>query len=158
MNVARNDLYEDGIADVLEELLTHYQLDPSLLHLEVLERTYVKDTATIYRTLSRLRELGFYIEMDDFGTGESSLSMLAEMPVDLLKLDRSFLVSALRDKRRVEVIRCIIGLARALAIDVIAEGVESQEQADLLLSVGCTHAQGYFYCRPQPAAFFMDLP
>lgn len=93
VNVARGDLYEKDLCVVFDQLLQKYDLPGNLLHLEIIERAYVNDTDNITHILNTLREDGFFIEMDDFGTGESSLSMVAEMPVDLLKLDRSFLVS-----------------------------------------------------------------
>lgn len=158
VNVARGDLYEDDLVDVLQKLIDTYQLSPGDLHLEILERAYVDDSSNIFQVLSDLRSRGFFIEMDDFGTGVSSLAMVAQMPVNLLKLDRQFLVSGLSDKRHVEVIRFIINLAKTLDIGIIAEGVENQEQADFLLSMGCRYAQGFYYCRPQPAEFFLEVP
>lgn len=158
VNVARGDLYEDDLADVLQNLIHTYQLNPEDLHLEILERAYVDDSSNIFQVLSDLRSRGFFIEMDDFGTGASSLAMVAQMPVNLLKLDRQFLVSGLSDKRHVEVIRFIINLAKTLDIGIIAEGVKNQEHADFLLSMGCRFAQGFYYCKPQPAEFFLDVP
>lgn len=158
VNVARGDLYEDDLADVLQNLIHTYQLKPEDLHLEILERAYIDDSSNIFQVLSDLRNKGFFIEMDDFGTGASSLAMVAQMPVNLLKLDRQFLVSGLSDKRHVEVIRFIINLAKTLDIGIIAEGVENQEHADFLLSMGCRFAQGFYYCKPQPAEFFLDVP
>ncbi len=81
--------------------------------------------------------------------------MLADLPVDLIKLDRNFLKSGLSDKRRVEVVRFVIQLARSLNVKVIAEGVETKEQQDVLTSMDCHYAQGYYYCRPQPAELFL---
>ena len=103
-----------------------------------------------------LRSKGFTIEMDDFGVGESSLAMVAEMPVDVLKLDRQFLVANLHSERHVAVIRLILNLAKTLGMRVIAEGVETKEQADLLLSLGCHYAQGYLYGKPEPAQKFLE--
>ena len=157
VNVARGDFYEEDLCKFLKSLIQTYELKPELLHLEVIERAYVTDSDNIFRVLTELREEGFHIEMDDFGIGESSLSMLAEMPVNVLKLDRQFLVTGLDDKRHIEVIRCIINLAKVLDIDIIAEGVETQEQADLLLSMGCTYAQGFFYAKPEPGGYFRDI-
>lgn len=157
INIARGDLYEEDLADVLDGLIRKYDLHHGDLRLEIIERAYVDDSANICRVLTHLRELGFMIEMDDFGTGASSLSMVAEMPIDVLKLDRTFLTSGLNNKRQIEVIRFIINLAQTLDIGIIAEGVENQEQADVLLSMGCRYAQGYFYHRPQPARDFLDF-
>ncbi len=155
VNIARSDLYEENLVETLTSLVRDHGLTPDLLHLEILERAYVKDTGRIADVLQTLRKQGFFIEMDDFGTGESSLSMLADLPVDLIKLDRNFLKSGLSDKRRVEVVRFVIQLARSLNVKVIAEGVETKEQQDVLTSMDCHYAQGYYYCRPQPAELFL---
>lgn len=93
--------------------------------------------------------------MDDFGVGESSLAMLADMPIDIIKLDRQFLLTAEQNTAHIEVIRCIIQLAEKLNIGIIAEGVETPQQAELLRSLGCGHAQGYLYGRPEPAEHFL---
>lgn len=132
------------------------ELEAGQLRLEVLERAYVQDSARLFRVLTALRQQGFVIEMDDFGVGESSPAMLAEMPVDVIKLDRKFLLTAQQVPAHIEVIRCIIQLARKLGIGIIAEGVETPEQAQLLLSLGCCHAQGYLYGKPQSAENFLN--
>ena len=150
VNVSRDDLYEDDLLDVLKNLITKYELDPKQLHLEIIERAYVDDSEHMYQILTKLREHGFIIEMDDFGTGESSLAMLADMPIDYIKLDRKFLVSGLHDKRHIEVIRAMINLAKTLDIDVLAEGIETKEQEQILYDLGCRYAQGYFYGKPAP--------
>ena len=157
VNVARGDFYEEDLCDFLKNLIHTYELKPEQLHLEIIERAYVTDSDNIFRVLTELREAGFCIEMDDFGIGESSLSMLAEMPVNVLKLDRKFIVAGLDDKRHIEVIRCIINLAKVLDINVISEGVETQEQANLLLSLGCILAQGFFYAKPEPGEYFTEI-
>lgn len=86
--------------------------------------------------------------MDDFGIGESSLAMAARMPVDYLKLDRQFIIGDLNDKRHTEIIRFIINMAKALDLGVIAEGIETQEQAEILYNMGCAYAQGYYFGKP----------
>ena len=155
VNVARSDLYEKNLCETLEALLSRYGLEPGDLHLEIIERAYANDADNLFGVLTRLRQKGFCIEMDDFGTGESSLAMAADMPVNIIKLDRRFVVAGLRDKRSKEVIRCIVNLAKTLEMDILAEGVESGEQADFLLAMGCRFAQGYFYGRPEPAERFL---
>lgn len=155
VNVARNDFYQPDLLEFLEHLVTTYELEPDQLRLEILERAYVNDSERLQQVLTSLRDHGFGIEMDDFGVGESSLAMLADVPVDVIKLDRTFLISAEQNPRHVEVIRCIIQMARTLDIGIIAEGVETPEQAQLLLSLGCNHAQGFLYGRPQPAENFL---
>ena len=157
VNVARNDFYEPDLVQVFNNLITKYNLKPENLHLEVLERAYVNDSKNLHQVLSTLRAQGFCIEMDDFGTGESSLAMLADMPVDILKLDRHFLTTDLSDQRHVGIIQFIIDLAKSLDMGIITEGVEEEAQAKLLLSMGCRYAQGYYYCKPQPAAYFLEV-
>ena len=156
VNVARSDFYQPDLPEFLQGLLQKYELDTDQLRLEVLERAYVQDPARLFQVLTSLRQKGFIIEMDDFGVGESSLAMLAEMPVNIIKLDRQFLLTAEQAPAHIEVIRCIIQLAGKLGIGIIAEGVETQQQAQLLLSLGCTHAQGYLYGKPRPAADFLE--
>ena len=155
VNVARNDLYEKDLCATLEGLLARYGLEPRDLRLEIIERAYANDADNLFDVLGALREKGFWIEMDDFGTGESSLAMAADMPVNVIKLDRRFVVAGLRDKRGTEVIRFIINLAKTLDMDIIAEGVENEEQAGFLLQMGCRYAQGYLYGRPEPAEKFL---
>lgn len=157
VNVARNDLYEPTLVQDLKAMLERHGLEPANLRLEILERAYVKNSRRSYQILTELRSLGFIIEMDDFGIEESSLSMLAEMPFDILKLDRHFLVRALSNKRYVEVMRFIIQMGHSLQMEIIAEGVENEEHASLLLALGCRYAQGYYYCKPQPAAYFLEI-
>ncbi len=155
VNAARSDLYQDDLIPVLTSLIKRYNLKPQDLHIEVIERAYTEDSDVICQVLSKLRSAGFYIEMDDFGTGVSSLSMIAGMPIDYLKLDRSFLTSDLDDRRHIEIIRFIINLAKTLDLKIIAEGVETQEQAELLYSLGCYYAQGYYFDKPKPAEEFL---
>ncbi len=155
VNMARSDFYQPDLLDFLKGLLLTYDLAPEQLHLEVLERAYVQDSAHLCQVLTDLRRHGFVIEMDYFGVGESSLAMLADMPIDIIKLDRQFLLTAEQNTAHIEVIRCIIQLAEKLNIGIIAEGVETPQQAELLRSLGCGHAQGYLYGRPEPAEHFL---
>ena len=157
VNVARGDLYQGDLVERIDKLVTEHGLPHDSVRFEILERAYVRDEASIGPVLQELRGRGFKVEMDDFGTGESSLGMLADMEVDALKLDRSFLRAGLLDRRRIEVIRAVVQLAHALDMDVIAEGVEYEGQRDALLDLGCNYAQGYLYYKPQPAQDFADI-
>ena len=157
VNVARMDLYQDDLPQVLISLLERYQLDAKYLHLEVIERNYVEDSEKMFAVLTGLRNAGFLIEMDDFGTGESSLAIVARLPVDYLKLDRQFVVEDIHDKRHREVIRFILNMAKALNVQVISEGIETKEQADLMYEMGCDYAQGFYYSRPRPFAELLDV-
>lgn len=155
VNVARGDLYQKDLQQTLQSLLQKYELSAATLHLEVTERAYVHDSQHIFHVLSELREAGFFIEMDDFGTGESSLAMVAEMPIDLLKLDRYFLVSAAHSKRHAEIIHFSSSWPKVWSPHS-GRGMETKEQADYLLSSGCTFAQGYLYGKPMPAEEFLQ--
>lgn len=151
INVSRCDLYQPDLPQVLDGLLKKYDLTPRDLHLEVIERAYTEDSDRIFPVLSALRASGFCIEIDDFGTGASSLSMVADLPVDVLKLDRSFLSGFPDCPRHVETVRCMVRLAKALGLTLIIEGVETAAQAEKLCALGCQYAQGYYYSRPRPA-------
>ena len=107
--------------------------------------------------MNELRDLGIRIGIDDFGTGFSSLSFLHRIPLDLLKIDQSFVHKMLNCSETRDIVRTIINLAQSLNLDVVAEGVESAEQRDLLYQMGCTHAQGYFYAKPVPGTEVLAL-
>ena len=157
VNVARRDLYRPDLVEVLEDLLKKYDLEPGLLRLEIIERAYTEDSGRIVsRVLTTLREKGFLIEMDDFGTGASTLSMAADMPVDVLKLDRSFLAQFPDSARHTEIVRFVVQLAQTLDLRLVAEGVETQQQVEALCQLGCRYAQGYYYSRPRPAEEFLQ--
>ncbi len=151
VNVARADLYEDGLPDELDAMLARHGLAHDDIRLEILERSYAQDAETVGRVIARLKERGFKIEMDDFGTGDSSLAMLSQMPVDALKIDQSFLRAGEVDERKKAILRLIVELAHTLDIPLIVEGVETQEHVALLCELGCRYAQGYLFGRPAPA-------
>lgn len=140
----------ETIARVLKETATH----PSLIHLEITE-TSVSDGPPAEQLLTYLDELGLKLVLDDFGAGYSSYSRLFRLPVDLLKVDRGFIPDG---DRTTAVYSSIIQMAHALKLEVIGEGIETQEQADLLRSLGCDYAQGYFFGKPAPANQFGENP
>ncbi|MEZ5066094.1 MAG: bifunctional diguanylate cyclase/phosphodiesterase [bacterium] len=134
-------------------------VDTSLVGIEITETVFLKDHATITRSLERLAERGLEISLDDFGTGYSSLSYLTRLPLHELKIDRSFIagISDSRQESR-EIAGLIVTLGRTLDLRVVAEGTEDEPQLDLLRAIGCTAAQGYFYARPRPLeTFFVEL-
>ena len=102
--------------------------------------------------LDRIRALGIHLSLDDFGTGYSSLSFLRELPVDAIKIDRSFIIGLATNPRDASIVEGVIAMAAALGYDVVAEGIETAAQASVLRKVGCPHAQGYLWSRPAPAA------
>jgi EAL domain-containing protein (putative c-di-GMP-specific phosphodiesterase class I) len=121
-----------------------------------IERLLLVDSPFVLRQLDELKELGVRIAIDDFGTGYSSLAYLRDFPIDILKIDRSFVDALDRDERAVALARSIVSIARALDLDVIAEGTETEEQVDTLVGIGCTVMQGYHFCRPQSPSALGD--
>jgi EAL domain-containing protein (putative c-di-GMP-specific phosphodiesterase class I) len=137
------DLVED-VARVLHET----GLDPHRLQLEITESVVMEEAASTVTTLHQLKRLGVRIAIDDFGTGYSSLSYLKRFPVDLLKIDKSFVDGLGRDPESSTIVRAVIGLAHALSLPAVAEGVERPEQLGQLRALGCELGQGYHFARP----------
>ena len=121
------------------------------IDVEITESMIAENTGTNVQKLQRLREVGVQIFMDDFGTGYSGLSQIAQLPLDALKIDRAFVVGMTMSAEHMAIVSTIINLARALRINVVAEGVETEEQAARLLELGCDEAQGFLFSRPVPA-------
>ena len=157
VNVSRADIYNADLPDILQKILRKYNLPPERLHLEITESAYTKNPAQIIDTVSSLRKLGFIIEMDDFGSGYSSLNMLNEMPIDILKLDMHFMQSETAKPNSRGILQFIIGLARWMHLRVVAEGVETKEQLDRLTEIGCDYVQGYYFAKPMPCKAFEAL-
>jgi EAL domain-containing protein (putative c-di-GMP-specific phosphodiesterase class I) len=153
VNVSRADFVWIGLAEQIQALTDSYGIDNNLLHLEVTESTYNDNEQQIIMTVSKLRRRGFKIEMDDFGSGYSSLTMLSELPMDVLKLDKSF-INELTCPKKQYVLNFVIKLAQCLEVDVIAEGVETEEQLRKLKDMGCIYVQGYYYAKPMPTEDF----
>ena len=154
VNVSRADIYSVDIADLLISIVQKYELAPERLHLEITESAYTENSKQLIEVVSRLRELGFIIEMDDFGSGYSSLNMLNQMPIDVLKLDMKFIQSETAKPLERGILQFVIDLARRMRLSVVAEGVETREQLDRLLEVDCDYVQGYYFARPMPAEEF----
>lgn len=157
VNVSRADVYQADLADILMQLVQKYNIPPSRLHLEITESGYTEDPDQIINTVTRLRELGFVIEMDDFGSGYSSLNMLNRMPLDILKLDMKFIQSETAKPVDQGILRFIMELARWMNLRVVAEGVETREQVERLREIGCDFVQGYYFAKPMPYEEFEAL-
>ena len=157
VNVSRADIYQADIADVLLETVRRYGLAPGRLHLEITESAYTEDPSQIIETVARLRALGFVIEMDDFGSGYSSLNMLNRLPIDVLKLDMRFIQSETAKPVDQGILRFIMDLARWMELHVVAEGVETREQLERLREIDCDYVQGYYFVRPVPREEFETL-
>ena len=132
-------------------MLARTGLDPTQLRLEITESVLVEESATATATLEALSELGVRLVLDDFGTGYSSLAYLNRFPFDALKIDRSFVDALGVEQERTAIVEAIIGMARALSLDVIAEGVENEAQLSELRRLGCDYAQGHLFHRALPA-------
>ncbi|MBR3623748.1 MAG: EAL domain-containing protein, partial [Selenomonadaceae bacterium] len=131
------------------------ELEPSMIRLEITETAYMDEPEKIISMIKEFRAHGFAVMMDDFGSGHSSLSMLKNLPVDVLKLDMSFTREAGSSKRVYAILKFIMDLSKALTMDVIVEGVETKDQLDVIASLGCHKIQGYYFGRPMPKDDFM---
>lgn len=148
VNVAVRQLYDKNLLSVVEQVLTSTGLAAGLLALEITESSVMGDPARAERTLRALRELGVSVVIDDFGTGYSSLSYLRRLPVDALKIDRSFVIDINCNAETEAILLSLINLAHALGLQVTAEGVETAEQQAFLVDSGCDCLQGYYIHRP----------
>ncbi|MDD3254055.1 MAG: EAL domain-containing protein [Lachnospiraceae bacterium] len=157
VNVSRADIYNPKLMDILLGLIAKYQIAIQYLHLEITESAYTDNPDQIIRTVNRMRELGFIVEMDDFGSGYSSLNMLAEMPVDVLKLDMRFIQMKANQTSGKGILSFVISLAKWLNLAVVAEGVETAEQIAMLRAMDCNYVQGFYYARPMCRKDFETL-
>ena len=157
VNVSRIDLLVPDLSRWFQETLKQYDLSTQDLMLEITESAYTGESEQVISAARELRAMGFRIEMDDFGTGYSSLGMLASLPIDVLKLDMSFVRSAFGETRDVRMIELILDIASYLHVPAVAEGVETQEQMLALKEMGCDFIQGYYFSKPVPGDVFEDF-
>jgi EAL domain-containing protein (putative c-di-GMP-specific phosphodiesterase class I) len=151
VNLSPRNLGEDDLVEMIAGLLASHGLPPSSLAVELTETTVMASPARAAEVMRRLRAIGVRISIDDFGTGHSSLAYLTTLPNDELKVDKSFIQAMSTDPNAETVVRAIVDLARSLRLDVVAEGVETVEDAEVLHRIGCATAQGYLFSRPLPA-------
>ena len=151
VNISTKQLQDDVCVECFKEALRLYEVDAKHLEVEVTESQIMKNQIESMKVLTLLKELGITISMDDFGTGYSSLSYLKNLPIDRLKIDRSFIMEIPENKDDVAIVKTIISLTKNLGVDIIAEGVETQEQVDFLVKEGCYNIQGYYYSKPLSA-------
>lgn len=150
VNVSRVDMYDTDLVTVLQDLLSEFDITASDLLLEITESAYTQDSGHIIENVKELRRAGFFIEMDDFGSGYSSLNMISSLPIDVMKLDMQFIKTAFRKQNDTRMLEAVIGIADSLFVPVIAEGVETKEQVTSLKAMGCDIVQGYYFSRPLP--------
>lgn len=158
INVSRIDIFSMNVPEYLISLLEKYELTPELIKVEVTESAYAESGDKIVETVNELRDYGFIVMMDDFGSGYSSLNMLKSVPVDVLKMDMRFLEINERDAEKgIGILDSVINMAKQMRVPIVVEGVETQQQEKHLLKMGCRYTQGYYYYKPMPADAFMDL-
>ncbi len=157
VNVSARQLHHGNLADLVMAVMTDSHVDPRLIEIELTESAIMQHTQASISTLERLKSYGISIAIDDFGTGYSSLSYLKRLPLDILKIDPSFVRDITTDRNDEAIVRAIIGLARSLGKKVIAEGVEEDAQLSFLNAYGCNFGQGFLFGRPTSAEAFADL-
>lgn len=158
VNVSRIHLYDTTFCSKVISMVKKYALDPKLLELEITESAYTENPQSLYGIMESLRKEGFVFSMDDFGSGYSSLNMLKDIPVDVLKIDLNFLKESRRGRKVGQtILESTIHMAQGLDLDVIAEGVETEEQISTLKQAGCIHAQGFYFGRPMPVEEFEKI-
>ena len=154
VNISPKDFYFADIYKVFTSLVEKYEIGPRNLRLEITESAIMSDFDKQLVLIQRLQEYGFMVEMDDFGSGYSSLNMLKDMPVNTLKVDMGFLRQTDHQERSRTILKMIISLSKQLGMEVVTEGVETKEQVDFLTEIGCDIFQGYYFAKPMPVNEF----
>ena len=157
VNLSRVDVFDPTLEARLEGLIERYGLEHRALKLEVTESAYTDNAEQMIELINRLRAKGFEIEMDDFGSGYSSLNMLSYMPIDVLKMDMQFVRNITQSEKDFKLVELVLDIARYLKVPVVAEGVETEAQLKMLKGAGCDLVQGYYFSRPLPPEEFESL-
>lgn len=155
VNLSPRQFTDKRLMETIRSILNNAGVSPEWIGFEVTESLIVENIEYAFQTLQELQEMGFQISLDDFGTGYSSLSYLKKLPIDKLKIDRSFIQDIVTDKSDLAIVKTIMTLSKSLDISVIAEGVETSEQVDILKTHECDQIQGYFFGRPLPEKEFL---
>ena len=154
VNMSRLNFYQPDIASVVMEIVDRYELDPEMLKLEITESAYTENPRELIQSVERFKAYGFEIMMDDFGSGYSSLNFLQEVPIDILKVDKSFVHHSMDSAMARHVLISVVSMVRDMDMQVVAEGVETEEQFTCLKDMQCDYMQGYYFSRPIPADSF----
>jgi EAL domain-containing protein (putative c-di-GMP-specific phosphodiesterase class I) len=152
VNLSPRQMAHAELVPTVARVLAETGLEPARLGLEITENVLITEADSPWNTLDSLKRLGVDLLLDDFGTGYSSLSYLKRFPVDTVKIDRTFVDGLGQEAEDSAIVEAVIGMAKTLKLNVVAEGVETAAQAEMLRALGCGRAQGYFYGRPLPAA------
>ena len=151
VNVSAKEFFDDGFVDYVSHTLNETGAPPEKLELELTESQLMQDVDAAIEKMQALKQKGIRLALDDFGTGYSSLSQIQQLPVDQLKIDAAFVRDLVFNRNDLAIVQTIINLGKALNLDVIAEGVETQAQRDVLAQLGCHKYQGFLYSKPEPA-------
>lgn len=157
VNVSRRDILHDDFIDVITAITSKYDIPVDMLRLEITESAFSESTKEIISKANELAKLGYVVEIDDFGSGYSSLNSLKDVDASVLKLDMKFFEGGGNAQRAGNIVESIVRMARWLGMTVIAEGVEDVKDADYLKSVGCYYIQGYLYSKPLPVDEYEKL-
>jgi len=157
INVSTEQVIQGNFIDTIYGSIVETDCDPGMIELEITENTVMQNTEYVIDTLKHIKKLGIGLAIDDFGIGYSSLINLKRLPLDKIKIDQSFIQNLPNDLDDAVIATTINGMAKSLGLDVIAEGVETQQQADFLTNIGCYHAQGYHFSKPLSLAAFTAL-
>ncbi|MEG1985343.1 MAG: GGDEF domain-containing phosphodiesterase, partial [Oscillospiraceae bacterium] len=157
VNISRVNLWGCTLAEDMLTIVHKYGIAPNLIEIELTESAVFENTAEMKEIMHRIKEAGFMLSIDDFGSGYSSLASLKYLPADFVKMDKSFLDEAEDDKLGKKIIRNMIHMIKSLGMKTIAEGVETQSQLDFLKTAGCDIVQGYFWAKPMPVSDFEQL-
>ncbi len=149
INVSRMDINDPNLYNTLKDIVRNHDIPPYMLRLEITESAYMQQPENLAAAVRNLRNMGFVVEMDDFGSGYSSLNALKDLEIDVLKLDMKLVSEIGTGNRKNEnILKAVVQMASALNMSVIAEGVETKAQADYLKSINCTDMQGFYFSRP----------
>jgi EAL domain-containing protein (putative c-di-GMP-specific phosphodiesterase class I) len=157
INISAIQFRQIGFENILYDAIERHRIDPSKIEIEITESVFVDNQIQVIETVKRIRQKGIRVSLDDFGTGYSSLSYLRRFPVDTLKIDKSFVDFIGKEEKSDIIISALVGVARSLGLEIVAEGVETTEQSDILKDLKCHVIQGYLYGKPMDGSSAEDL-
>jgi EAL domain-containing protein (putative c-di-GMP-specific phosphodiesterase class I) len=157
VNVSTHQIKDPTFANTVTQILEYTGLSPEMLKIEITESMIMQNPQNTKKNMKNLRDKGIEFSIDDFGTGYSSLNYLKKLPIDTLKIDRSFVIDSLMSHDDREIIKTIIAISKNLGINTVAEGVESLEHKEFLRNIGCKMMQGFYFNKPMPQNELEDI-